>query len=113
MQVRSIHTFRDVLQAQIEHGIVHGTSHQELQTEIIHALAIGKSLTLLRLVPVGDQAITEGQRGGRVGGAFITVVQTASERSLNMTDNLLLESIDIREALYLMLGPSLSLGLGN
>lgn len=113
MEVPSIHTFCDVLQAKVEHGIVHGTSHEELQTEIIHALAVGKSLTLLRLVPVGDQAITEGQRGRRVGSALITVVQTAGECSFDVSDNLLLESIDIRESLHLMLGPSLSLGLGN
>jgi hypothetical protein len=73
------HTFGNVLHADIEHGVVQSAPHQELETQVyqsmvsesqtlfqhclltVNPLLISKSMSLLRLVPLDDQAVTESQ----------------------------------------------------
>jgi hypothetical protein len=102
-----------VLEADIEHGIVQRSSHEELETEIVDALRVPVGLFLLRLVPIENQAIPEGQAGGRVGSILIAIKHTPSERGLDMADNLLLEFALIMKPAGLVTLPGLALGLGN
>lgn len=106
-------TFGSVLQSDIQHGIVQGSSHEELKTEVVDTLGIAIRLSLLRLVPIENQAVSEGQASGGVSRLLIAVEDAASERGLNMTDNLLLEVFLGAESRRLVALPSLALGLRN
>jgi hypothetical protein len=108
---REVLTFGNTLQAKVQHGIVQRTAHEKLQTEVVDTLGIGECLALLGFVPVLDEAVSECQTGGRVGSVLIAVIQTASERGLDMADDLVLETVTISEAFDLVLGPGLALGL--
>lgn len=103
----------DVLLANVKHGVVEGAAHQELQTEVVDALAVGKGLTLLGPVPLEDEAVPEGQAGGGVCCPFVAVVDTAGEGRLDVADDLVLEAVLVLEAIGLVLGPSLPLGFRN
>lgn len=70
-------------------------------------------MLLLRLVPIGDEAIAERQAGGGVGSLFVAVEQAAGQGGLDMTDDLTLEAILVLETLDRVLLPSGALGLGN
>lgn len=106
-------TLGDVLQAHIEDGVVEGTAHEELEGEIVDALRVTEGLALLGSVPLGDEAVTEGQGSGRVGGRLVAVVQAAGQGRLDMTDDLLLETLDVLEGLGLVLSPGGALRLGD
>jgi hypothetical protein len=106
-------TFSSVLQSDIQHGIVQGSSHEELKTEVVDTLGIAIRLSLLRSIPIENQAVSEGQASGRVGSLLIAVEDTAGKGSLNMADNLLLEVFLGVESRRLIALPSLALGLRN
>lgn len=106
-------TLGDILEANVQHGIVERPAHEELQTQVVDPLTIGEGLALLGTVPFQDQAVAEGQAGGRVGGRLVAVEHAASQRRLDMTNHLVLELILVLEAVDLVLGPCLTLWLGN
>lgn len=106
-------TLGRVLLSNIEHGIVQGAAHQKLKTEVVDALGVAVSLTLLGFVPVQDQTITEGQASGRIGGVLVAIEDASSERGFNMTDNLLLKVVLAPEATSLVFLPCLALGFGD
>lgn len=102
-----------VLLANVEHGIVEGAAHEELEGEVVDALRVGKGLALLRLVPVDDKLVAEGQAGGRVGGRLVAIEHRASQRRLHVPDHRLLKVIRVTEARHLVLQPGRPLALGN
>lgn len=106
-------TLGDVLQAHIENGVVQGTAHEELEGEIVDTLGVAECLALLGPVPLGDEAVAESQGGSRVGGRLVAVVQAAGEGSLDMADDLFLETLDVLEGLGFVLGPGRTLRLGD
>lgn len=112
-QLHSILTLGYILQAHVEHGIVQSSSHQEFQTQVVNALGIAERLTLLGLVPIGDEAITESQTGGRVRGGFIAVKHATRQGCLDMADNLFLKGILVGDALDLVPPPCFALGFGD
>jgi hypothetical protein len=57
----------------------------------VHPLLICESLRLLRLVPVQDESVPEGERGSSIGSTLIAVVQRTRESGLNVADSLLLK----------------------
>jgi hypothetical protein len=59
----------------------------------VHALLVSKSLTLLRFVPVHDQAISEGQCGSRVRGRLIAVEQRTCKGSFDVTNSFSLKLV--------------------
>lgn len=103
-------TLGNILQANVEHGIVKRPAHQELQTQVVDPLTICESLALLSSVPFEDQAVAEGQAGSRVGSRFVAVEHATRKCCLDMTDNLVLEFILVLKATDLMFGPGFSLG---
>ena len=103
-------TSRDVLLANIQHGIVQSPAHQKLQAQVVNALGIGIRLALLGTVPFENEAVAEGQAGGGVGGCLIAVKHATGQRGLDVAHNLTLESIFVLKAAGLMLQPGLSLG---
>lgn len=103
----------DVLLADVEHGVVEGPAHEELQAQVVDPLAVGEGLALLGPVPLQDEAVPEGQAGGGVCGLLVAVEDTARQGGLDVADDLALEAILVLEALGLVLGPSLPLGLGD
>lgn len=109
----AILTLGHILQAHVEHGIVQSSSHQEFQTQVVNALGIAEGLALLGLIPVGNEAITEGQTGGRVRSGFIAVKHATRQGGLDMADNLLLKAILVGDALDLVPPPCFALGFGD
>lgn len=99
-----------VLLANVQHGIVEGPAHQELQAQVVDPLGVGKRLALLGAVPFENQAIAKGQAGGRVGGRLVAVEHAARQRRLDVAHHLALEAILVLEAAGLVLCPGLSLG---
>jgi hypothetical protein len=65
----------------------------------VYTLLVGKGLTLLRLVPVQDQAIPEGKGSSSVSGRLIAVEEGARKRSLDMADSVFGEVVWCREGL--------------
>jgi hypothetical protein len=65
----------------------------------VYTLLVGKSLRLLSLVPVENQAVSEGEGRAGVGGGLIAVVQGAGEGGLDVADGLFLELFGGREGL--------------
>jgi hypothetical protein len=65
----------------------------------IYALLVGKCLTLLRLIPVQDQTVSERQRRSSIRSRFIAVEERARKCSLNVTNSLLLELVRRSEGL--------------
>ena len=106
-------TLGNILETNVEHSIVERPSHEELETEVVHPLAVGEGLALLGAVPLKDQAVAEGQAGGRVGGRLVAVEHAAGECGLDMADDLLLELVRVLEAVHLVLSPCHSLGFGD
>lgn len=106
-------TLGNILQPHIEHGIVQGSSHEELQTEVVNTLGIAECLALLGLVPVGDESITEGQAGGCVRGSLVAVEHATGQGGFDMADNFLLKGVLVGDVLDLIPPPCLALGLGN
>lgn len=106
-------TLGSVLLAHVQHGVVQGTAHEELKTEVIDTLGIAVCLTLLSSVPVKNQAVTESQTGGRVGSMFVAVEHGTGKGGLDMTDNLFLEAIFASETTRLVALPCFSLGFGD
>lgn len=100
-----------VLLANVQHGIVEGTAHEELEREVVDALAVGKRVALLGPVPLQDQSVAEGQRRGRIGGRLVAVEHATGEGRLDMPDYLSLEGVLLLEALGAVFGPRLALGL--
>lgn len=103
----------DVLLADVEHGVVEGPAHEELQTQVVDPLAVGKGVALLRPVPLQDEAVPEGQAGRGVCSLLVAVEDAARQGGLDVADDLALEAILVLETLGLVLGPSLPLGLGD
>jgi len=99
----------EILLSNVEHSIVQGSSHQELQAEVVDTLAVSKGLTLLGAIPLKDQTITESQAGGGVSGSLVAVEHATSQRGLDMADNLALEAILVLEAGALVFQPGLAL----
>lgn len=106
-------TLCSILLTHVEHSIVKSTAHQELETEVIHALGVAISLSLLSSVPIKDQAITESQTGSRVGSMFIAVEDRAGKSGLDMADNLFLEAFFASKATRLVALPCFTLRFGN
>lgn len=103
------HTFGGVLEAYIENGIVEGTAHEKLQAEVVDTLGIAVGVALLRLVPIGNEAVTEGQAGGGVGGLFVAVEQAAGQGGLDVADDLAFEAVCVFKILDRMAAPCLTL----
>lgn len=101
----------DVLLADVEHGVVEGPAHEELEAQVVDPLAIGEGVALLGPVPLQDEAVPEGQAGGGVCGLLVAVEDAAREGGLDVADDLALEAILVLEPLGLVLGPGLPLGL--
>lgn len=57
----------------------------------VDAFLVGKCLTLLCFIPIKDQPVAECQGSSSIGSGFITVVERACERGLDMADGFLLE----------------------
>jgi hypothetical protein len=53
----------------------------------VYTLLVSKGLALLRLVPVQDQAIPEGEGGSSIGSGLIAVEERAREGSLDMANS--------------------------
>lgn len=107
------HTLCYILCTNVQYGIVQGTAHQELETEVVDALGVGQGLSLLGPVPLLDQTITDGQTGSRVRGRLVAVEQAASQVGLDMANDLFLELVLGLEALEGIFVPSFALRLGN
>lgn len=104
-------TLGSVLEADVEHGIVESTAHEEFETEVVDSLAVAVRLLLLCLVPIGNQTVAESQAGGGVGGLFVTVEQAAGQGGLDVTDDFTLEAVLVLEDLDRVLLPCRALGL--
>jgi len=65
----------------------------------VHPLLVCKGLSLLRLVPVQDQSVPEGESGSGIGSTLIAIVQGARESGLNVAHGLFLEVFWGREGL--------------
>lgn len=65
----------------------------------VYALLVGKSLALLRLVPVQDQAVAEGQRSSSVGCRLVAVEKGTRKSGLNVTHSIFGEVISRGEGL--------------
>lgn len=111
--MRGGRTLGNVLCADVQHGIIQSSSHQELQTQIVHSLAVTVSLALLGLVPIRDQTVPKGKTCGRVRCNLIAIEHAPSQGRFHMADNFLLEAILVAEAGYLVFFPGLTLGLGD
>lgn len=106
-------TLGSVLLSNVQHSVVQSAAHEELKTEVVDTLGIAICLALLGSIPIKNQAVTEGQTGGRVGSMFIAVEHGTGKSGLDMTDNLLLEAIFASESARLVALPCVALGLGN
>jgi hypothetical protein len=106
-------TLGGVLLPNIEHGIVEGSAHQKLETEVVNALGIAIRLLLLSLVPVENEAITESQACGGVGGVLVAIEHASREGSFNMAHNFLLEALFAGESNGLGLLPGFALRFGD
>jgi hypothetical protein len=106
-------TLCSILLTHVEHSIVKSTAHQELKTEVVNALGIAISLSLLSSVPIKDQAITESQAGSRVGSMLIAVEDRAGKSGLDVADNLFLEAVFTSKATRLVALPCFTLRFGN
>jgi hypothetical protein len=104
-------TFSNILQANVQHSIVQSPAHQKLQAQVIDSLWISKGLSLLCTVPLGDQAVSEGQTGGSICSGLVTIEHAPGEGSFDMSNDLLLEFILALEGVGLELLPGSSLGL--
>ncbi|GJC79271.1 hypothetical protein ColLi_02109 [Colletotrichum liriopes] len=98
-------TLGNVLQADVQHGVVEGATHEELEREVVDALSVDEGLALLSLVPLLDQTVTEGQAGGGVGSCLIAVEHAASQSGFDMADHLRFELVLALERSGLSLGP--------
>ena len=107
------HTSCHILQADIQHSVIQSPAHEKLKTKVVDTLGIGRSLALLCFVPLGNEAVTESQAGGRVGRAFVAVEQASGEGCLDMANHLLFEPILVGEAFDLVLLPSFALRFGD
>lgn len=104
---------RNILLADIQHGVVESPAHEELEGEVVDTLAVGKGLPLLRPIPFQDEAVAEGQCRGGVGGRLIAIEHTAGKGRLDVLDDLGLEAVLLLEALGAVFGPCLALWLRN
>ncbi len=104
------HTLRSVLEAYIEYGVVEGTAHEKLQAEVVDTLVIAVRVALLRLVPIGNEAVAEGEASGGVGGLFVAVEQAAGQSSLDMTDDFALKPVRVFKILDRVAVPCFALG---
>lgn len=109
----SIRTLGNILHANIEHSIVQGSAHQELQTQIVDSLAICEGLSLLCAVPIGDQSVAEGQTGSCVCGRLVAIEHATSKSGLDMANHLLFEILLARKWLCLEFLPCLALWFGD
>lgn len=65
----------------------------------VYALLVRKSLRLLRLVPVQDQSVSEGQSCAGIRGRLIAIVQRTRKCGFDVADGLFLEVFGGREGL--------------
>ena len=107
------HTLCNVLLANVQDGVVQRPPHEELETEVVHALVVLERLALLRPVPVLDEAVTERKAGGGVRGGLVAVVHAPGQVGLDMADELLLELVLGVEGLEGVFQPCLALGDGD
>lgn len=101
----------NVLLANVEHGIVESAAHEEFEREVVDALAVGKCLALLGLVPLQNQAVTEGQARGGIGCGFVAVEHAAGQCRLDVSNDFILEAVLASKGLDLVFGPCCTLGL--
>lgn len=106
-------TLGHILQSNVQHGIVQGSAHQELQTQVVDSLSICKGLSLLCLVPFGDQAISECQTGRGIGCRLIAIEHATSKCSFDMSNDLFLKIFLVYEGLGLEFLPCGALWFGN
>ena len=104
-------TLGSVLEAHVQHCVVQRSSHQELETEVVNTLRVAVGLALLGLVPVEDQAITEGKASCRIGSLLVAIEHASGESRLDMANDFLFETLGIVEWMGLVSLPSLTLRL--
>lgn len=104
-------TLGNILQSDVEHGIVEGTAHEKLQREVVDTLSVDEGLALLGLVPLLDQTVAEGQTGGRVRSRLVAVEHATGESGLDMADDIRLKLLLGLEGSSLGLVPCFALGL--
>lgn len=106
-------TLGSILQANIQHSIIQSPTHEEFETKVVNALGVPISLSLLRLVPVKNQAVTKSQAGSRVGSPLVNIEHTPGKGCFDMAHNFLLELVWIFETGSLAALPGLALRLRN
>jgi hypothetical protein len=79
----------------------------------VNALLVSEGLALLRLVPVQDQAVSEGQGRSSVGGGFIAVEEGARKSGLDMANSVFRKVVCRREGLGHLLEWSVISPLGD
>lgn len=94
LKPKPIHTLTgDILGAGVDHGIVEGAAHEELEGKVVDTLLVLEGLLLLRLVPADDEVVTDGERGTGVGSGVIAVVDGTRECGFDVADNLSLHAM--------------------
>lgn len=79
---------------------IRGCSTSKFPTSLtVYTLLVSKGLTLLRLVPVQDQAIPEGEGSSSVGSRLVAVEEGACEGSLDMANSVFRKVVWRREGL--------------
>mmetsp|Transcript_10912 Transcript_10912/g.45457 ORF Transcript_10912/g.45457 Transcript_10912/m.45457 type:complete len:318 (+) Transcript_10912:1665-2618(+) len=71
-------------QPQIAHRVPHRPPHQKLQGKVIHALAVPRSIKLLRVRPPLDEPVPDGMRGGLVERPAVELVPPPRQRVLHV-----------------------------
>jgi hypothetical protein len=104
-------TLRQLLLANVQHGIVQSPAHEKFQTQVVNPFAISEGLALLGAVPLEDEAITEGKTACRVCCRLVAVEHATSQCRLDVANETGLEAIFVLEGADLVLEPCLSLRL--
>lgn len=82
-----------ILDVVVENGVIERSAHQKLEGEVVDTLLILEGLLLLSLVPVDDQAITNGECGTAVCGLIVAVVEGTSESGFDMANDIFLYGV--------------------
>ena len=83
------------LEIRVDESILKGSSHQELEGEVVDSLAILVFVELLGIVPGFNESISDCHRSSLIGTEIVEVESGSSEGVLNMIDDLSLNRLPV------------------
>mmetsp|Transcript_101606 Transcript_101606/g.140414 ORF Transcript_101606/g.140414 Transcript_101606/m.140414 type:complete len:202 (+) Transcript_101606:1511-2116(+) len=85
--------FELIFHINVNKGVLHVSTHQKFEREVVHALAVFGCVEFVSIIPRLDQAISDGVGSGLVSTELIEVETSTCQGVLNVVDDLTLDGL--------------------